>query len=405
MPAWLCNTRELSQLLPLQAELFDLVIIDEASQCDAASAMPVFQRGKRAVVVGDPQQLRHLSFLSKKRQRSLQAQFELSPLQGDICLNYREKSLLDIVSRKIAQQDQVHFLDEHYRSKADIIHFSNRTFYQGALNVMTKRPGIPQQGNVRLHITNGKRNTKGYNEEEAQELLINLKQILQEAPKSSIGILSPFRAQVDYLKKQLKQYIDLDKIQTHRILIGTPYHFQGEERDIMLLSMVVDDEVHPSTFKYLDRNDVLNVSITRAKRKQHIFISGNPKRWNQDLLLVQYLESIASYKAEKKEHTSPALIDPFTQEVENELWKMGIQNIVHHQNIADFEVDLFFQIKDRNLAIDLVGYPGLMERAFPPDKYQMLRRLDIHLLVIPYSEWIVERDRCLRQIQLFLIGT
>jgi len=63
LPIWVANSTDINKVLPLQKELFDVVIIDEATQCDMASSIPLLQRAKCAVIVGDPKQLRHISFL------------------------------------------------------------------------------------------------------------------------------------------------------------------------------------------------------------------------------------------------------------------------------------------------------------------------------------------------------
>lgn len=401
LPIWITTTSEVSQLIPNQPELFDLVIVDEASQCDIASALPVLQRGKKAVVIGDPKQLRHLSFLSKKRQRALQAQYELHRWQGHPVLDYRGKSLLDTINYTIENQHQIHFLNEHYRSEPDIIHFSNHAFYGAALNIMKMHPHNLSNHNIELHICAGQRNAQGYNEIEAAELFTHLEKLAVENPNQTIGILSPFRAQVDYLKKQLVKQFSISFIQDHQILVGTPYHFQGEEKDIMLLSMAIDDDAHASTFKYLNRADVFNVSITRAKAAQHIFLSGDASRWSKDLLLSQYLDSIVRNKR-RQNITSDHLIDLFAEELETALAERGYPNVRHRIQIAGFDVDLAVIQKDKTFAIDLVGFPGAMQRAFPPDKHQMLRRIGIPIFVLPHAKWLINPTRCLEELQKFL---
>ena len=104
-PIWLVTMANASEVLPLQAELFDLVIIDEATQCDVASCLPVLQRARRAVVVGDPNQLRHVSFLSAQRGRVIAERNELDPDQRER-FPYREKSILDLLSDTISTQQQ-----------------------------------------------------------------------------------------------------------------------------------------------------------------------------------------------------------------------------------------------------------------------------------------------------------
>ena len=81
IPLWTSTTKEISKCLPLTKELFDIVIFDESSQCDIATAIPSIYRAKKLIVVGDPHQLRHISFLSTKRQLELK---QLNSVSVDI---------------------------------------------------------------------------------------------------------------------------------------------------------------------------------------------------------------------------------------------------------------------------------------------------------------------------------
>jgi len=91
IPLWTSTTKEISKCLPLNSELFDLVIFDEASQCDLATAIPSIYRAKKLIVVGDPHQLRHISFLSTQKQSELRQNHEISRNIAD----YRKESLID----------------------------------------------------------------------------------------------------------------------------------------------------------------------------------------------------------------------------------------------------------------------------------------------------------------------
>jgi hypothetical protein len=127
------------KLAPFEREMFDLVVVDEATQSDMASGLPALYRARRAAVTGDPKQLRHVSFLSRDRQRLLGEEAGLSEEEVET-LDYREKSLLDLVDDSLSSSERAIFLDEHFRSMPSIIAFSNREFYSGRLRVMTARP-------------------------------------------------------------------------------------------------------------------------------------------------------------------------------------------------------------------------------------------------------------------------
>ena len=147
LPIWLTNLSDVHRTLPHQRELFDVAVIDEASQCDLASSLPLLQRARRAVIVGDPKQLRHLSFVSRSRQEELARRYGLG--KGEAAeLNYRDRSLLDLAIERIDSAGAIHLLNEHFRSQPEIIHFSNSRFYSGKLNIMSDRPGPRSDSSV-----------------------------------------------------------------------------------------------------------------------------------------------------------------------------------------------------------------------------------------------------------------
>jgi len=78
-------------------------------------------------------------------------------------------------------------------------------------------------------------------------------------------VLSFFRDQSEKLQKMIFDKFDLDTITKHKLRAGTPYAFQGEERDIMLISSGVDKDSVGGTYLYLNRPDVFNVALTRAR--------------------------------------------------------------------------------------------------------------------------------------------
>ena len=170
LPAWIVNSVDVHSALPLKKELFDVVIIDEATQCDIASSIPLLQRAKCAVIVGDPKQLRHISFLSKSQQQQLLNKFELQDVPF-AKIDYRKNSLLDMVSAAIPSQDQIHFLDEHFRSMPDIIDFSNRQFYNSKMKIMTATPLTIKNESTFIKVCKGHRNPKGQNEKETADII------------------------------------------------------------------------------------------------------------------------------------------------------------------------------------------------------------------------------------------
>ncbi|MEO1050331.1 MAG: AAA domain-containing protein [Bacteroidota bacterium] len=407
LPIWLVNMSDIHDVFPLNAELFDVAIVDEATQCDIASALPMLYRGKKHVIAGDPQQLRHISFLSRSRQAQLAKSFEISALDT-AKMDFRENSLLDFFNKGIADQAQVAFLDEHFRSRPRIIHFSNQQFYEGALKVMTQRPGIEHLPNaLEIIDAKGKRLKSGYNKREAEEVitgiegLINAQADFKADMITSIGVISPFRDQVDYIARQIESTFSLTDIRRHNIMIGTAFAFQGEERDIVFLSFAVDGQTHSSAFVHLNKPDVFNVAITRAKFKQVLIKSIDNKELDSNSLFRKYLDLAGNADAfyrESHQYAQPDSKDDFLKEVIEEIEEAGIEHWVSY-HIGGLEVDVMMHHKNAAFALDLIGYPGEYQDAFSIDRYKMLQRVGIDVFPLPYTLWVNSRTKCMESIK------
>ena len=387
LPIWLVKIDEIALSLPLQKDLFDIAIVDEATQCDIASCLPVFQRAKKVVVAGDTNQLRHISFLSVSQMERFQQQEHITDA---IRFNFRKKSLLDFTLEQTAKGEQIVLLDEHYRSLPDIIRFSNVNFYGEALRIMTQTPATANKQAVFLHKTTGVQNENGVNTEEANQIIAFINTILTselnftKKQATSIGVLSPFRHQITYLTKLIKEKIDLKDIKKHQIKLGTPYHFQGEERDIMLLSMTVSEHSHFASLNYLNKEDVFNVAITRARYQQHIFYSVATQSLKHDSQLRSYLSYFESKNEDLK--TPQLLEDSFSKEVQAYLSALNAQTFIGY-TIAGLSIDILLKKGEKHLGIDLVGYPGSFTAAFDIERYKILNRVDLPVLPISYLSW------------------
>ena len=402
IPIWLVNLADIQEVLPLRKDLFDLAIIDEATQCDIASCLPVFQRARRVVISGDPNQLRHLSFLAASRQRELLTKYQIDD-DWEERYDYRNRSILDFVSDELPSQESVVFLDEHYRSLPPIIEFSNRRFYADSLRVMTEKPGSSTSNCLMVFSCSGRRDHQGVNEEEANRLItdclhrVQSERSLGKASRHSIGILSPFRAQADHIAQRLSSELPLSAFEEHQLLIGTAHTFQGEERDIVYISLVVDSLTHRAALRFLEKPDVFNVSITRARIAQQIYASIDPALLDNDSILRAYLDH-AGRQGElpiAKEDTSR---DRFLSEIGAALEDLGYQTWTDYK-IAGLLMDLVVARGGRSCGIDLIGYPGPHESAFPLERYMMFHRAGLSIIPVSYALWRIRQELCLTSIE------
>lgn len=399
-PVWLVTMADVSEILPLVREQFDLVILDEATQCDAASCLPVFQRARRAVVVGDPNQLRHISFLSRQRQAVIAQRNDLDGEQ-EALFPYREKSILDLVSDTIASQEQVLFLDEHFRSLPPIIDFSNREFYAGSLKVMTERPGTSSLPCVQLRSVTGEKQG-GVNRLEADALvqaLVDRVEAEAHLPAHlchSLGVLSPFREQVDHIASLLQKRLSLASLEKHDVLVGTAHTFQGEQRDVMYLSLAVDRDTHPATFVFLNNPNVFNVSITRARSEQYVFCSVRPAELKAGTLVRRYLEATAGGPKRPGSRTTHPR-DTYLEEVRAELQRLGFQ-VWPEYPVAGQRIDLVVERSGQTVGIDLIGCPGELGDAVTLERYRMFERAGLSLFPLSSRAWSKDKAACLQAI-------
>lgn len=392
-PLWMTDLGTIHRLAPLQSELFDVVLIDEATHCDGASALPVLARGKRAVVTGDPAQLRHIPFIAREHQERIATEQGLTPDQAER-YDYRKKSLLDLALDAVPSGDQVHFLDEHFRSRPDIIAFANQQFYNGDLRIMTWRPGEPPSPALVLHRTSGTRGLDGVNTAEVSAVVAFLRtrveseRGLPRAQKTSVGVLSPFRAQVEALETAIGESLASEIRTEHHLRVDTPHGFQGHERDLMILSMGVCSRTNSASLRYLDRPDVFNVSITRARSEQHVFASTDGRGLPPGSLLGSYLDSLDS-KAPPPQAGEPVR-DVFGEEVAAALREAG-HMVLPRAIRAGMALDLLVVHSSRCLAVDLVGYQGPLRETYPMDRIAILGRAGIPVFPLALASW--RRDR------------
>lgn len=398
LPIWLVNLNDISQVLPLEKEMFDLAIIDEATQCDISSCLPILQRARKVVIVGDPKQLRHVSFLSRSAQENILEKLNLRKDLSDQ-FNYRDNSILDLVNLNLQSQDQVSFLDEHFRSSPSLIQFSNSNFYNNSLSLMKSLPHHEKEA-LKFVKVPGRRSEKGYNEAEAQEILSKLKAVIEQEEQvtaslcSKIGILSPFREQADYLANLIQPQFSSDVIRKHQIMSGTAYSFQGEERDIMLLSFALDDNSHHSAFRHLEKHDVFNVSITRARNFQLVYYSFDCRTLDSLSLVRRYITSqdsvcTGSLTNHAGEYTGE--VEAFLKRRKITYWKA--------YSLMGTQIDFLLKAGNNYLGLDLLGFPDEDLDTLPPERYQIFMRAGLMVFPLPYKNWLFNKEECMVAIK------
>lgn len=400
-PCWCVTTYAASGSLPLKPGLFDVVIIDEASQCDIASCFPILFRAKKAVVVGDDKQLPHLSFLEKAKEQSFLSQYGITD-RYQLMWRFRTNSMFDL-----ANYYSMHpvLLDEHFRSLPPIINFSNKEFYGGRIRVMRRNDNskkvletvVVPEGKVDFDATR--------NLPEIEALVKRLHEIVVEDERKnpehpvSIGIISPFRAQVEQLKISVAKVLSEHMIEKHQIEIGTAHTFQGDERDIILISWAYANNSFPQSLIFLQKPNLFNVAITRARYQMINFISKDPRELPEGLLR-SYLGFVQEYEdryamQNSDEFDENIYKNNFEKEVAQAFRDIG-HKVVCGVEIAGLSADLLI---DDKFVIECDGVEdNKVSRLSNMKKQTIIERSGLKVSRISQREWQYSPKACIDRI-------
>lgn len=299
LPCWAVTSLSARGRLPFAPGLFDLVIIDEASQCDIASALPLLMRARRAVIIGDPLQLKHVSTVAPQHDRMILAAHGLA--EGRAAWAYSVNSLFDL-ARSLCRHEDIVNLRDHHRSHRDIIGFSNRHFYRGGLRVATNHEALkrPQSTGpaVRWVEVKGRvsRPARGgaLNGPEAAAVIGEIRKLVVAGGYTgAIGVVTPFRAQANRIRTLAHQDGELaNRLAALEFVVDTVHGFQGDERDVIFFSPVVSQGIAESTLRFLKNHaNLFNVAITRA-RSELVVVGHRQAALDSG---VAYLASFAEY--------------------------------------------------------------------------------------------------------------
>jgi hypothetical protein len=351
LPLWV-STAMASQSIPMEAGVFDILVIDEATQCTVTNVLPLIFRAKRLVVIGDADQLPAIPAVGQAAESALSARYEL-PEEVLQLLGHNTNDLYRAAVRCMpGGRNRVRLLNEHYRSHPLIIGFSNQHVYQKKLRLRTKpvsKDNLPfgsaiHGRNVVGACGRGDFGSSWINENEANEVKRLLQEISNVAAlrSMSVGVVTPFRAQEKLITEKVGNMEVAGNIQ-----IGTAHAFQGDERDIMIFSPVVSNGMSPGAARWVEEpKNLINVAITRARHGLFVVADFAQCRAQPGILgnLIKYVETVELLRT-----TSMEELDLFS-------W-MTVQgwNPQVHKHEHGIEVDFALTHQGRTLAIEVDG--------------------------------------------------
>lgn len=247
--------------------VYDYVIMDESSQVDIATGALAMSCAKNMVIVGDTNQLPNV--VDKHTEIRADVIFN----QYNLSKGYRfTNSFLQSVLEVMPNVTQT-MLREHYRCHPKIIEFCNQKFYRGNLIIMTEDHGEKDV----LKVIKTVKGNHSRNHFSQRQIDIIKNEIIPNdiTNKKETGIISPYNNQVQSLKEQI------DGIEQ-----ATVHKFQGKEKDTIIIS-TVEDEITD----FVDDPYLLNVAVSRAKKKLILVVTGNEQNKERNIMdLIDYIQ-------------------------------------------------------------------------------------------------------------------
>ena len=390
LPVWGVTNLAAKTNFPLRRGMFDLVIIDEASQCDAASAIPLLYRAKRALIIGDQQQLIHITQLGQNRERQIAAKWGLTKTDASE-FSYRDRSCFGMANLRVGASP--HLLDLHFRSQAAIAYFNSERFYGGQLNICTDVDRTFDEPTVEWrHVagdcSQGPRGRSWINREEAQATITGLRTLTEHLRGLglSLGVVTPYRAQVELLQDLANSQLgDLAR----DVTIDTVNRFQGDERDVMVFSPVVGPSMPARQIFFAANPNRINVALSRA-RKRLIVVGNQEACLRHDSVLADFARYVARLEA-----------NGFDSPLELTLYEALLEHGVTTtpgRRVGRYRLDLAIENGDQRLDIELDGQAFHLDRDRDRSRDSDLEALGWKVVRFGGIEITRNLDHCVDQI-------
>lgn len=353
--------------------MFDMVIMDEASQCNIAVSLVPIVRGESLMLVGDPQQLNPVILLDEITNEKLKKRYSVSDEY-----DYRKNSIYKTYLACDAVSDEI-LLHNHYRCHKSIIEFNNRKYYNSKLNIMS----TSKQKQPLLYVDIA--DSVSYDKNTAPAEALEIARYAKLNADKNIGVITPFVNQKNLIEEKLAE----ENIKN--VTCGTVHAFQGDEKDVILFSTAITDQTQAGTYEWLKNNkELINVATSRAKDKLVVLSSRkNLERLHQqggedDLYeLARYVYSNGESYVTPKQAASRALgIKPFSSATE-EAFLENLNHALENIWLTQSRYSIHKEVAIAHVFMDNKSYNDLFYNGrFDFVVYEKLDKQEIPILAI-----------------------
>jgi len=403
VPVWIMPVSRALESFELGTITFDVILIDEASQCDVLG-LAVFGLGKKIVVIGDHEQVSPYA-----------VGFEMDRVQGLI------DEFLDGVPNKQLYDGKTSVYDlarqafggiirliEHFRCVPEIIEFSNQLCYGGEILPLREASTSQVYPHLIGHRVHGAASENKINEVEAREVASLITAIcrLEEFEGCTVGAICMVGTeQAIKIDSIVRRRLSPTEYRRRRILCGNASQFQGDERDIVFLSLV--DTAPAGEMLALRSSDewkrVYNVAASRARDQLWVIYSMDPhrdlKKGDLRLRLISHVER-GGVEAKGVEGPRLTFESECAKSVHERLVELGYRALPKYR-IGEFEVDFLIQGEAGTKAVISCEGDRIVSEASVLSKMERqltLERLGWEFIRLRASEYVVDESRAMRRV-------
>lgn len=413
IPIWIMPLDKVIEQYPYSNKpQFDVVIMDESSQSSIIS-LTALLRGKKMIIVGDDKQISPISVgITIDSLKALQNKY-LTNIGLGVGFDM-DMSIYDLAQNVCGSKKVV--LKEHFRCLPEIIGFSNKYFYGDQINCLKVRS---KENTIKNPIetyyledatVNAVSSNYLINKKEIDKIIEILKSIENNKSynKKDIGIivLQNSNAQIKTLNTAIWQNFSSDFIKERKIKIGNSYEFQGDERDVIILSMVISKKqddgetriVKALTTKEFERS--FNVAASRAKEQVILVYSIHPNELSKECLRYKLITYYNTFGKNEKTDRDIKLNTDFEKELYNELRKNKIEAMSHFK-IGKYELDFVIDDeKGKKIAIQCDGDECKSKEEYEADiiEQDVLTRCGWKFIRVRASQFYANKEKTVSEL-------
>jgi len=421
VPAWVMPLHRVWDTVDPMPGMFDVIIVDEASQC-GIEALPLFYLGKKILIVGDDKQISPDAVGVK--------QDAVHRLMDELLYDFRYKSSFNIESSlfdhgKLRHGTRQIILREHFRCMPEIIRFSNDLCYSDTPLIPLRQYGPDRLSPLEsVFVRGGYReglNNRVINRPEALAIVEKIAELCadeQYSGKTMGVVVLQGEAQSGLIEGQLLERLGAEEMERRRIICGNPYTFQGDERDVIFLSLVAANNELIGSLTKASYERRFNVAASRARDQMFLFHSVTCEDLGMSCLRRRLLEffqgtkpkEIAGIDKESLERKAlnenrsivkaPMPFDSwFEVDVALEILRKGF-DIIPQYEIGGYRIDLVIEGGDIRLAVECDGdhWHGLDRYEEDMHRQRQLERCGWEFFRIRESAYYSNRERALERL-------